>query len=110
VKSFLILSSLDGKIWKTSEEFQGLSSGNETKEIILPEPVSARYLRVQPIQSEGHPALRMDVMARNIMPASTQLVWFQPVESPEELSKTLSQIPEKLAELKGSFKDCLGFW
>jgi hypothetical protein len=108
VRAFSVKSSIDGKSWVESESFEALSSGLETRIIEFPRPITARYFRIQPQLFVAYPAMRLDVLVREVSPDALELSYLVPVKSESDLASVASLILEKIPELKAGIKEGIG--
>ena len=91
---------MDGKLWNTLENINGLESGDEIKTIEFESRINFRFLRICPKDFQGWPGLRADVSAREITPNQIEAQWMIPFRDAEALKQILDSLPEKIADIK----------
>ncbi len=100
IRKFDLTYSVDGKLWNTLENIDGLESGDEIKTIEFESRINFRFLRICPKDFQGWPGLRADVSTREITPNQIEAQWMIPFRDAEELKQILDSLPEKIADIK----------
>ena len=100
IRKFDLAYSVDGKLWNTLENLDGLDNGDAIKSIDFDSKINFRFLRICPKDFQGWPGLRADVSAREITPNQIEAQWMVPFSNAEELKQIMLSIPEKIADIK----------
>jgi hypothetical protein len=100
IRKFDLAYSVDGKLWNTLENIDGLERGDEIKNIEFDSKINFKYLRICPKDYQGWPGLRADVNAREIPPEQIEAQWMIPFSNSEDLKQIMQSLPEKIADIK----------
>lgn len=100
IRTFDLAYSVDGKLWNTVGNIDGLENGDSIKNIDFDTRINFRFLRICPQDFEGWPGLRADVSAREITPNQIEAQWMKTFSLAEELRQIMHNIPEKIADIK----------
>jgi hypothetical protein len=109
VKKFNLHHSIDGKNWEILSDMEGLSAGNETKDIPFIKGMRARFIRVCITDYEVHPGLRFDFLTRNILPSKVEMKYVLEVNNQMDLDRIMAEVPERVSEFKSFFDGHSGF-
>jgi hypothetical protein len=99
VRNFDLAYSVDGKLWNTLENIDGLENGDAINSIDFDSKINFRFLRICPKDFQGWPGLRADVSAREIKPHQIEAQWMISFNHSEEFKQIMNRLPEKITEI-----------
>jgi hypothetical protein len=100
IKRFVLAYSVDGKNWNELTFNTELKSGMDTSIIPLENQLNAKFIRINVIEFEGYPGLRIDFLASEIIARKLELQALSDVNHSEDLKGLYSQLTERFNEIK----------
>jgi hypothetical protein len=97
---FNLVYSLDGKTWTKISNIRALERGDEIKYVEFSDLITAKIIRLQPIEFVGWPSFRVDAEIRKIVPSKIELQWMVPISTSNDLENVINILPTKIQEIK----------
>ncbi len=100
IKRFVLAYSVDGKNWNELTFNTELKSGMDTSIIPIENQLNAKFIRINVIEFEGYPGLRIDFLASEIIARKLELQALSDVNNSEDLKGLYSQLTERFNDIK----------